>query len=152
MSVLRNVLMVDDERILREFVSEVLGSEYNVIEAKNYDTGLEKYLNNKIDLVILDIDYREELTGIDLLNQIKQNNSSIPVIMLSDLMETENIVESIKHGAYDYISKNHETIDEELPLRVQSALLRNLKERNYEYLKSEKRITIQLSRSALKYC
>ncbi|MFH1727939.1 MAG: sigma-54 dependent transcriptional regulator [Pseudomonadota bacterium] len=135
MSKSTNVLLVDDDIIFRTTIAAILMKAYNIIEASDFESGLAEFNNNIIHLAVLDINYEKNKNGIDLLKEIKKNDSSLPVVMLSDSSSVDVIVESMKIGAYDYISKSNFNLNEELRFRIENALKRNIKERTFESLK-----------------
>ncbi len=99
-----NILIVEDEEIIREGVSEYLSEVgYNVLNAGDGQEGLDLFLNNRVDLVILDI-MLPKLNGFVVLNKIREV-SDVPVIMLTAMSDINAQVMSFDEKADDYITK-----------------------------------------------
>lgn len=99
-----NILIVEDEEIIREGVSEYLSEVgYNILNARDGQEGLNLFLSNKVDLVILDI-MLPKLNGFVVLNKIREV-SDVPVIMLTAMSDINAQVMSFDEKADDYITK-----------------------------------------------
>ncbi len=99
------ILVVDDERAIRNSLKEILEFEdYSVELAENGVEALEKVKNGKFDLVFSDIKM-PEMDGITLLEAILQERNDMPIIMMSGHAEIDTAVKAIKLGAFDFISK-----------------------------------------------
>lgn len=100
-----NVLVVDSERSIRNTLKERL--EYEGFRVETTETGSEaadKTEKSTYDIVLCDINVPD--TGaFDLLDSLRANGKSLPFIMLSSQKGTEPVVNSMRHGAYDYILK-----------------------------------------------
>ena len=100
-----NVLVVDSERSIRNTLKERL--EYEGFRVETAETGSEaadKTEKSTYDIVLCDINVPD--TGaFDLLDSLRANGKSLPFIMLSSHKGTEPVVNSMRHGAYDYILK-----------------------------------------------
>lgn len=100
-----NVLVVDSERSIRNTLKERL--EYEGFRVETAETGSEaadKTEKSTYDIVLCDINVPD--TGaLDLLDSLRANGKSLPFIMLSSQKGTEPVVNSMRHGAYDYILK-----------------------------------------------
>ncbi len=115
----KNILIIEDDEFLIELLSKKFSSEgFNVIEAMNGKEGMEKIKEAKPDLVLLDI-LLPDMNGIDIdgfrvLSKIKEDSttSSIPVIILSNLGQKEDVERGLKLGAVDYLIKSQFTSDE----------------------------------------
>lgn len=129
------ILVVEDDFITRKAISLTIGSKYDVVEASDYDSAMSQYSGNNVILTVLDINYNKDKDGIDVLRAIKKMDCTAPVIILSSSVQTDVVVECMKIGAYDYITKNVDKITSELLLRIDSALKRNMEQRSYESLK-----------------
>lgn len=100
-----SILVVDDERAIRNSLKEILEYEsYTVDTAENGMDGLQKVQNGKFDLIFSDIKM-PEMDGIAFLEAVLKERGDVPVIMMSGHAEIETAVKSIKLGAYDFISK-----------------------------------------------
>lgn len=99
------ILIVDDEKSIRNTLREILEYEkYEVDEAVDGDKGLRKILNNYYDVVLLDIKMPKK-DGLEVLEAMKMAEVDTPAIMISGHGNLETAVESVKHGAFDYIAK-----------------------------------------------
>ena len=100
-----SILVVDDERAIRNSLKEILEYEnYKVEVAENGADGLQKVQNGKFDLIFSDIKM-PEMDGIAFLEAVLKERGDVPVIMMSVHAEIDTAVKSIKLGAYDFISK-----------------------------------------------
>ncbi len=102
---MRTILVIDDERSMREFLSIMLEREgYSVVTKDNGNDALEFIRKNKCDLIITDIKM-PKMSGIDILRESMALHPNTPVIMITAFASTEVAVEAMKLGAYDYITK-----------------------------------------------
>ncbi len=100
-----NILVVDDEPLVRRSLSEFLTLEgYTVSHASNGKEALNMLKSYLADIVITDMKM-PEMDGIELLREIKKSFPAAFVIMITGYGSIENAVEAIKHGAFDYITK-----------------------------------------------
>ncbi|WP_175576458.1 response regulator transcription factor [Alkalihalobacterium alkalinitrilicum] len=120
----KNILIVDDERDMRELISICLQGEYETIEAENGDVALELFESQPVDLVLLDV-MMPIMDGFSVLSEMKQieKMKDIPVILLTALGDTDDIVRGLTQGADDYIVKPFEP--REMVARIQSVLRRS---------------------------
>jgi two-component system response regulator PilR (NtrC family) len=99
------VLIVDDERGMRDFLKILLEKEgHRVLTANSGKKALEVLESKVVDLVVSDI-RMPELTGIELLEIIKEKTPELPVIMITAFASPDDAVMAMKNGAFDYISK-----------------------------------------------
>jgi len=115
------VLVVDDEKALRDFVRrnlEIRG--YQVLSAANGLEGLALFQNNSVDLVVLDL-MMPHMDGLEMVRRIREQ-SLVPVIILSALGEEEDKVRALNMGADDYLTKPFGV--DELLSRIQAVLRR----------------------------
>lgn len=119
-----NILIVEDEKEIREGVSEYLAEVgYSVISAEDGMQAIELFNNNKIDLVILDI-MLPRANGFVVLNKIRQE-SNVPVIMLTAMSDDYTQIMSFDEEADDYITKPFSIIV--LHKRIEALLRRGVK-------------------------
>ena len=119
-----NILIVEDEKEIREGVSEYLSEVgYNVISAEDGMQAIELFKNSKIDLVILDI-MLPKANGFVVLNKIRQE-SNVPVIMLTAMSDDYTQIMSFDEKADDYITKPFSIIV--LHKRIEALLRRGTK-------------------------
>jgi DNA-binding NtrC family response regulator len=99
------ILVVEDEKDMRENLNDMLKGEYSVLTAENGAAALEKVNSSKpIDIVLLDIRL-PDISGLDLLPQIKKLAPETDIIMVTAFHDLEIAVKSLKGGAYDYVTK-----------------------------------------------
>lgn len=114
------LIVEDDSRIARFLELELKHEGYQVDIATDGRSGLEKALNNSIDLVILDL-MLPLLSGIEVLRRIRKT-SDLPVIMLTAKDDVSDKVVGLDSGADDYVTKPFAI--EELLARIRVALKR----------------------------
>jgi two-component system nitrogen regulation response regulator NtrX len=102
-----DILIVDDEADIREGVSGILSDEgHSTRTARNSDEALEAISARRPNLVFLDIWMQgSRLDGLQLLDVIKEQHPSLPVVMISGHGNIETAVAAIRKGAYDFIEK-----------------------------------------------
>jgi DNA-binding NtrC family response regulator len=101
------ILIIEDEESIRRVLKKVLMEEndkYQIFEAIDGVDGVEKIKSNLLDLILCDIKMPKK-DGIEVLDFIIKKYSEIPVIMISGHGDLETAVESMRLGAFDYISK-----------------------------------------------
>jgi two-component system, NtrC family, nitrogen regulation response regulator NtrX len=102
-----DILVVDDERDIRELIGDILEDEGHGVRLAKDSTGALDEINRAApDLVILDIWLKDsKLDGIDILKRVRRDNPAIPVVIISGHGNIEIAVAAIKQGAYDFIEK-----------------------------------------------
>ncbi|MHA6723001.1 nitrogen assimilation response regulator NtrX [Sphingomonas sp. RS2018] len=115
------ILVVDDEYDIRELVAGVLEDEgYQTRGAADSDAALEAIATRRPSLVLLDVWLQgSRLDGLDLLDEIKRRDPSIPVLVISGHGNLDTAVAAIRRGASDFIEKPFEA--ERLLLLVERA-------------------------------
>ncbi|KQB43137.1 Sigma-54 dependent transcriptional regulator/response regulator [Flavobacterium daejeonense] len=101
------ILLIEDEAAIRRVLSKILSEEndsYQVEEAEDGVSGLEKIKNNDYDLVICDIKM-PKMDGVELLEEVKKIKPEIPMVMISGHGDMETAIQAMRLGAFDYISK-----------------------------------------------
>ncbi len=99
------ILIVDDEPGVRySFRKLFSGNQYHLHEAQNADQALEMISTLKPDLVLLDIEMPGK-SGIDALQEIKQIEPFLPVIIMTAYGSGDRVIKAMKYGAYEYIEK-----------------------------------------------
>src|SRR5437762_13806329 len=99
------ILVVDDERSMRELMAIVLRREgYDVLLAENGRTAIELLQREPVDLLISDIKM-PDLSGVDVLRAAKAIDQDILGIMITAFASTDTAVEAMRLGACDYLSK-----------------------------------------------
>ncbi len=102
-----NILIVDDEKDIRELIGDILKDEgYAIRLAANSDDCMAEINADPPSLMILDIWLKDSrMDGIDILKTVKRDNPDIPVVIISGHGNIEIAVAAIKQGAYDFIEK-----------------------------------------------
>ncbi len=102
-----DILIVDDERDIRELISDILQDEgYATRMAGTSDDCMSEIADQAPGLLILDIWLKDSaMDGIDILKSVKRDNPDIPIIIISGHGNIEIAVAAIKQGAYDFIEK-----------------------------------------------
>lgn len=100
-----NLLLVEDEPGLVSVISRGLSEEgFNVSVAPDGTTGAQMALLNSFDVILLDV-MLPGMNGIELCKLVKQKKPSVPILMLTALGTTENVVTGLDSGADDYMTK-----------------------------------------------
>jgi len=108
---MKTILIIEDDRFLRELIVRKLkGEGYQTNEAADGEEGCEKVKKSPPDLVLLDL-ILPGIDGFEVLSKIKEEPtlSAIPVIILSNLGQREEVEKGLKMGAVDYLIKAHFT-------------------------------------------
>ncbi len=102
-----DILIVDDERDIRELISDILEDEgFATRLASNSDETMAEINTEAPALIILDIWLKDSrMDGIDILKTVKRDNPDVPVVIISGHGNIEIAVAAIKQGAYDFIEK-----------------------------------------------
>ncbi len=102
---MKTILVVDDEKRIREALAGVLRDEgYTVHLAATAEDALRRLAKKRPDLVLLDI-WMPGKDGVEALREIKESYPDLPVIMISGHANIETAVKTTKLGAYDFIEK-----------------------------------------------
>jgi two-component system nitrogen regulation response regulator NtrX len=101
------ILIIEDEEAIRRVLVSILSEEnesYQVEVAEDGVVGLEKIKNNDYDLVLCDIKM-PRMDGVELLEAAKKIDSELPIVMISGHGDMETAINTMRLGAFDYISK-----------------------------------------------
>ena len=116
-----NILIIEDEQGISKIIKSYLEKEgYNVFQAFDGKEGLDFFENEQIDLILLDL-MIPKISGEDLIKEIR-NKSNVPVIMVTAKVSEENIINGLKLGADDYVTKPFSP--KELMQRIKTVLRR----------------------------
>ncbi len=114
------VLIIDDEKLIRWSVRRQLEEwGYTALEAESGTGGLAQIRVELPDLILLDVRL-PDLSGIEVLREIKQNNVSVPVIVITGDPQLDDIKTAIKLGALDFIKKPLDF--DELQVTIENAI------------------------------
>ncbi|MFZ3054964.1 MAG: response regulator [Minisyncoccales bacterium] len=111
---LKKILLIEDDKFLRELMNKkLLTMGYDVTCASDGETGLVAIKESKPDVVLLDL-ILPGINGFEVLEKAKKDpdTASIPVIILSNLGQSEDIEKGLKLGAKDFLVKAHFTPQE----------------------------------------
>lgn len=129
------VLVVDDKENMRNTVVIALGIEgYEVAEATSGKQAIDMINKKLFDLVITDLKM-DQISGLEVLEAAKNNNAETEVIIMTAYASVETAVESMKRGAFDYITKPFNP--EELNLKVSRAMERQRQRNEINYLRRQ---------------
>ncbi len=134
----KKILVVDDEKSMREFLEIMLrGDGYKVETAQGGKEGLEKIEKKFFDAIICDVKM-PEVDGLTVLRKAKETWPDTAVIMVTAYASTETAVEAMKQGALDYITKPFKI--EEIRIIITRALERKCLERQNKLMKKQLKI------------
>ena len=108
------ILIVEDDKFLRDLLSKKLTEEnFSVVTAIDGEEGMKKTQEENPDLILLDL-ILPGMNGFEVLKKIKENPATkdIPIIVLSNLGQKEDIERAKKLGSEDYFVKAHFTLEE----------------------------------------
>lgn len=119
MSEYKKVLIIDDEPGMRDMISRMFAEAgCQTDTAPDGAAGLSAAKQDEFDLVILDMSL-PKMSGLDVLNGIKEDKPDLPVIMVTAYGSTQTAIEAMRLGAYDFITKPFEL--DELQLLAERA-------------------------------
>ncbi|MEC3874219.1 response regulator transcription factor [Chryseobacterium salviniae] len=120
---MKKIILIEDETSVVSFIKKGLQENgYEVSVAFDGRTGVQLVHSNDFDLVILDI-MLPEMNGLDVCKEIRKTNQHVPILFLTALGTSENIVLGLESGGDDYLVKPFKFI--ELVARVKSLLRRS---------------------------
>ncbi len=146
------ILIIEDEASIRRVLIKILSEEnenYQVEEAEDGNQGYEKIKNNDYDLVLCDIKM-PIMDGEELLEAVKKIKPEIPMVMISGHGDMETAINTMRLGAFDYISKPPDlnrllnTVRNALDrkqLVVENKILKKKVQKNYEMIGKSAAIT-----------
>ena len=139
------ILIIEDEAAIRRVLVKILSEEnasYTLEEAEDGATGYEKIKNTDYDLVLCDIKM-PKMDGVELLEAVKKIKPEIPMVMISGHGDMETAINTMRLGAFDYISKPPDlnrllnTVRNALDkkqLVVENTILKKKVSKNYEII------------------
>lgn len=147
------ILIIEDEAAIRRVLTKILSEEsesYQVEDAEDGLAGLEKIKNNDYDLILCDIKM-PKMDGVEVLEAVKKIKPEIPVVMISGHGDMETAIQTMRLGAFDYISKPPDlnrllnTIRNALDrkkLVVENKILKKKVSKNYEMIGESEAINL----------
>ncbi|WP_339608457.1 response regulator transcription factor [uncultured Roseivirga sp.] len=140
---MRNILLVEDEQNVAAFIKKGLEEEgYAVTVAHSAESGREKLTSTQFDIFIFDV-ILPGISGLELCKQLRKEGVQTPILILTALSSTENVVQGLNSGADDYLAK---------PFKFQELLARiNALARRIQKFQNDQLLTVgllQLDRDA----
>src|SRR3972149_9498073 len=133
-----NILVIDDEQIMRDGCSRILSRDgWSVICAETGGQGLEEMKGRpeNIDVILLDL-MMPGMSGMEVLDHIRSYDPNLLVIVITGYATVESAVEAMKKGAYDFTSKPF--TPDQLRLGVRRAVERRILQREADFLRAER--------------
>jgi len=133
-----NILVIDDEQIMRDGCSRILSRDgCSVLCADNGSQGLEEIKSHpeKMDVILLDL-MMPGMSGMEVLDHIRTFDPNLLVIVITGYATVESAVEAMKKGAYDFIPKPF--TPDQLRIVVRRALERRTLQKETEFLRRER--------------
>jgi two-component system phosphate regulon sensor histidine kinase PhoR len=133
-----NILVIDDEQIMREGCSRILSKDgWAVICAENGNQGLGEIQarSDKIDVILLDL-MMPGMSGMEVLDHVRTIDPNLLVIVITGYATVESAVEAMKKGAYDFIPKPF--TPDQLRIVVRRALEKRALQKEAEFLRAER--------------
>ncbi|WP_353472435.1 sigma-54 dependent transcriptional regulator [Salipiger sp. H15] len=145
-----DILIVDDERDIRELIGDILEDEgYTTRLAGNSTEAMNEVNSEPPALMILDIWLKDsKMDGIDILKTVKRDNPDIPIIIISGHGNIEIAVAAIKQGAYDFIEKPF-NIDQLLVVIRRAMETSRLRRENSQLRRRETEVAQMVGESAM---
>ncbi len=147
------ILIIEDEAAIRRVLNKILTEEndsYKIEEAEDGQQGLEKIKNEDYDLVLCDIKM-PKTDGVEVLEAVKKIKPEIPFVMISGHGDLETAIQTMRLGAFDYISKPPDlnrllnTVRNALDrktLVVENKMLKKKVSKNYEMIGASEPINL----------
>ena len=106
---MKNILIVDDDPEISRSLANLFDPERFHFDYLEDGQRMVEFINEKkdLDVVLLDVNL-PTLSGLDVLKRAKLNDVKIPIIMISGFVTTENAIEAMREGAYEYLTKPFE--------------------------------------------
>ena len=146
------ILVIEDEAAIRRVLIKILSEEnesYQVEEAEDGLVGIEKVKNDDYDLILCDIKM-PKMDGVEVLEAVKKIKPEIPIVMISGHGDLDTAVNTMRLGAFDYISKPPDlnrllntvriALDRK-ELVIENKLLKKKVSKNYRMIGESKAIT-----------
>ncbi len=110
----KKILIIEDDRFLRELIARKLSAQgYEILEAVDGEKGLESIKEENPDIVLLDL-ILPGIDGFEVLSRVGKDEdlAEIPILVLSNLGQKEDVEKALNLGAVDYLVKAHFTPEE----------------------------------------
>jgi two-component system phosphate regulon sensor histidine kinase PhoR len=133
-----NILVIDDEQIMRDGCSRILSKDgWSIFSAENGAQGLEQIKGHaeNLDVILLDL-MMPGMSGMEVLDHVRTYDPNLLVIVITGYATVESAVEAMKKGAYDFIPKPF--TPDQLRIVVRRALERRTLQKEAEFLRKER--------------
>lgn len=100
----KSILVVDDEEIIRSFLAEVLGEQFQITLATDGDDAIEKIKSRKFDLIITDLKM-PRVPGDEVVKFAREQDDDYRIIVISGFSSLYTVSQSVNHGACAFLSK-----------------------------------------------
>lgn len=110
----KKILVIEDELALSQVLSDRFTEEgFDVQTAGDGEEGLKKATEWKPDLVLLDI-VMPRMDGMTMLHELRKTpeGKNMPVILLTNLSDTQDVYQAMANGVYDFLVKSHWDLDD----------------------------------------
>ncbi len=109
---MKKVLIVEDDTFLQGLMANKVGKAgYDVVTTSDGEKAMTALAQNKFDMVLLDL-LLPDISGFDILKNVKKASRATPVIVFSNLSEDKDIKKAIELGAEEYLIKSNFTLEE----------------------------------------
>ena len=131
------ILVIDDDTVIRQSIASYLSKEgYQVLLAGNSKEGIESFQSSCPALVVCDINRSDSSEGFETLQTIFEENNTQPIIILSEVGGTEDVIRAMRLGVSDYLIKPLDDL-EILGISIENSLKRaSMAEQNARYRKN----------------
>ena len=120
---MKKIILIEDESSVVSFIKKGLQElDYEISVALDGSTGIKMVDSNDFDMIILDI-MLPDINGLEVCKEIRKKNKTVPILFLTALDSSENIVMGLESGGDDYLVKPFKFI--ELVARIKSLLRRS---------------------------
>lgn len=108
----KKILIIEDDTFLQGLVANKLGGAgFDVTSASDGDEAMTELSNAKFDCILLDL-MLPDISGFDILKNIRESSKTVPVIVFSNLSDDKDIKHALDLGATDYLVKSNFTLEE----------------------------------------
>ena len=133
MSCMKKIVLIDDDVVFLDLTSRFLRkNDFETIVFDSWDKAKDYLIHAPCDIILVDL-YFPAITGIQIIQQIREFNSEIPILMITAHSSIQTAIEAVKAGAADYIQKPCE--NSEILFKIQKSLEGAQREQEIKSLK-----------------
>ena len=141
-SVNRTVYVVDDDPMIRTSVEKIIGRRgYSVETYESGEAFLESVSQSDTGCVLIDVRLPGGISGMELLERMRQRNLELPAVMLTGFAEISDCVQALKFGAVDFLEKPYRT--SQLLEAIETAIKQDAENRSIDSVRRELKQRIQ---------